>query len=77
MFLEILTLLSQPEFPEKRRVSPKLGRSCDVTGSVKILFSLSFSREVQAEKIDSGFPKTFYGNISLYLFNVFATVAIK
>ena len=63
-FLEILNLFSQPEFQEKGKVLPKFNRSCDVTGRIKTkLFILSFSMEVQAEKADSGIPKTFYDDI--------------
>ena len=37
-----------------------------------MLFSFPFSLEVQAEKTDSGFPKNFKEDISLYLLNIFA-----
>ena len=40
-------------------------------------FSLSFSLKLQAEKTDLGYPKTFYGDISWYLLNIFATAAKK
>ena len=68
--------LPQPEFPQKERVLRKLDRSCDVTGRVNII-TLSFSLEVQAEKTDSGFVKTFHWVISLYLLNIFVTTAPK
>ena len=51
----------------------------DITGRVNlnILFSI-FSLEVQAEKTDFWFLKTFFrGDISLQLLNIFATAAIK
>ena len=37
IFLETLSLFSQPEFLEKGRVVPKLDRSCGVTGRVNII----------------------------------------
>ena len=58
IFLETLSYFSQSEFPEKGRFLLKLGRSSDVTGRVNIISSL-FSLKAQAEKTDSGVPKTF------------------
>ena len=42
-FLETLSLFSQREFPEKGKISPKLDRSCDVTGRVNTKYYYSVS----------------------------------
>ena len=56
-FSATMSLFSQPEFPEKEGGLPKLYWSIDVAGSVNIIHV--FFLEVQAERTDSGFPKTF------------------
>ena len=72
-YLETLSWFSQPDFQAKGKALPKLDRPCNVTGRVNIvlMFSLSFSLKVQADKIDSEFPKTFYGEYSFVFVEYF------
>ena len=74
--LETLSLLSQLDFSKKGEVYQSWIRSCDDTGRVNVIQSLFFL-EVQTQKTDSGFPKTFSGDISLYLMSIFGTAAPK
>ena len=78
-YLETLSWFSQPDFQAKGKALPKLDRSCNVTGRVNIVltFSRSFSLEDQADKIDSEFPKTFYGEYSFVFVEYFCNCIPK
>ena len=57
---------------KRRNITVKL-----LSASGKILFSLFYSLEVQAERTDSGFRKNFCGRYLLYFLNISATAAPK
>ena len=73
--METLSLFSQSEFPEKGMVYRNwISQVMLLEEKCNLIFVFM---EVQAERTDSGFPKSLQGGVFLCLLNIFATVAPK